>query len=65
MSGNDNIVIYNKGYIHLIDREPFETNEDVYKRGWYIVVNKDNEENINKLISMSIITNNIDKGMEY
>jgi len=65
MSGNDNIVIYNKGYIHLIDREPFETNEDVYKRGWYIVVNKDNEENINKLLSMSIITNNIDKGMEY
>jgi len=65
MNNNDNIVIYNKGFIHLIDKEPYETNEDVFKRGWYIVINKDNEENMNKLISMSIITNNIDKGMEY
>jgi len=65
MNQNDNIVIYNKGYIHLIDKEPYETNEDVFKRGWFIVINKDNEENMNKLISMSIITNNIDKGMEY
>jgi hypothetical protein len=52
-------------YIHLIDKEPYETNEDVFKRGCFIVINKDNEENMNKLISMSIITNNIDKGMEY
>jgi len=65
MNQTDNIVIYNKGYIHLIDKEPYETNEDVFKRGWFIVINKDNEENMNKLISMSIITNNIDKGMEY
>jgi len=65
MKQTDNIVIYNKGHIHLIDKEPYETNEDVFKRGWFIVINKDNEENMNKLISMSIIKNNIDKGMEY
>jgi glycine cleavage system H lipoate-binding protein len=65
MNQDDNIVIYNKGYIHLINKEPYETNEDVFKRGWFIVINKDNEKNMNKLISMSIITNNIDKGMVY
>ena len=34
----DNIItIYNNGMIHLINREPYETNMDVYRRGWYII----------------------------
>jgi hypothetical protein len=41
----DNIVIYNKGSIHIIDREPYETNQDVYRRGWYIINNKNKENN--------------------
>ena len=41
MSGCDNIItIYNNGMIHLINREPYETNMDVYRRGWYIINNK-------------------------
>jgi len=61
----DNIVIYNKGLLFTIDREPFETNASVYKRGWYIINNKNNETNNNKLISDSIINININKGMIY
>ena len=34
------ITIYNNGMIHLINREPYETNMDVYRRGWYIINNK-------------------------
>ena len=41
MSHVDNIItIYNNGMIHLINREPYETNMDVYRRGWYIINNK-------------------------
>ena len=41
MSQVDNIItIYNNGMIHLINREPYETNMDVYRRGWYIINNK-------------------------
>jgi len=61
----DNIVIYNKGLLFTIDREPFETNASVYKRGWYIINNTNNETNNNKLISDSIININKNKGMIY
>lgn len=61
----DNIVIYNKGLLFTINREPFETNASVYKRGWYIINNKNNETNNNKLISDSIININKNKGMIY
>ena len=61
----DNIIIYNKGIINIIDREPYETNSDVYRRGWFIINNKNKEENYNKLISDSIININKNKGMEY
>jgi len=61
----DNIIIYNKGLLFTIDREPFETNASVYKRGWYIINNKNNETNNNKLISDSIININKNKGMIY
>lgn len=61
----DNIIIYNKGLIYKINREPFETNANVYKRGWYIINNINNETNNNKLISDSIININKNKGMIY
>lgn len=61
----DNIIIYNKGLLFTIDREPFETNASVHKRGWYIINNKNNETNNNKLISESIININKNKGMIY
>jgi hypothetical protein len=60
----DTITIFNKGVIHLIDKEPNENISDTYKRGWFIVKNKD-ESNYNKLYSLSIITNNKNKGMIY
>ena len=61
----DNIVIYNKGTIHIIDREQYETIQDVYRRGWYIINNKHKENNYSKLVSDSIININKNKGMYY
>ena len=68
--GDDNITIFNKGRIYIINKEPYETIGDVYKRGWYIINNiksdnSDNSENYTKLYSLSIINNNKNKGMTY
>ena len=68
--GDDNITIFNKGRIYIINKEPYETVGDVYKRGWYIINNiksdnSDNSENYTKLYSLSIINNNKNKGMTY
>lgn len=60
----NNIVIYNDGIIYKIDKEPFETNKDVYKRGWYII-NNYNSKDIKTLISESIMELNKNKGMDY
>jgi|TARA_B000000475_G_C15703500_1_gene327333 hypothetical protein len=60
----NNIVIYNDGLIYKIDKEPFETNKDVYKRGWYII-NNYNSKDIKTLISESIMELNKNKGMDY
>lgn len=65
MNKCDDILIYNKGIIHIIDKEPYETISDVYKRGWYIINNKGGELDLKKLISDSIININKNKGMEY
>lgn len=65
MNKCDDILIYNKGIIHIIDKEPYETISDVYKRGWYIINNKGGEPDVKKLISDSIININKNKGMEY
>ena len=62
---DDNITIFNKGKIYIINKEPYETMEDCYKRGWYIINNFKNEDNYIKLYSMSIINNNKNKGMVY
>ena len=65
---DDNITIFNKGKIYIINKEPYETIGDCYKRGWYIIknikVNK-SDNNYTKLYSLSIINNNKNKGMVY
>ena len=67
IGGDDNITIFNKGRIYIINKEPYETVGDVYKRGWYIIKNikTDNSDNYTKLYSLSIINNNKNKGMTY
>ena len=55
----DTITIFDKGVIHIIDKEPHENIGDVYKRGWYIINNK--EPDYYKAYSLSII--NINKNM--
>lgn len=66
--GDENITIFDKGRIYIINKEPYETIGDVYKRGWYIIknikVNKP-DNNYTKLYSLSIINNNKNKGMVY
>ena len=69
IGGDDNITIFNTGRIYIINKEPYETVGDVYKRGWYIIKNikTDNSDNYNytTLYSLSIINNNKNKGMTY
>jgi hypothetical protein len=65
MTQSDTITIYNNGMIHIINREPYETNMDVYKRGWYIIKNKSLENDKYKLQSISLIEIYKNKGMIY
>jgi hypothetical protein len=65
MIQTDYITIYNHGIIHIINREPYETNMDVYKRGWFIIKNKKDTRNKKELISISLIDNYKNKGMVY
>lgn len=58
MSNNISIQYNNK--IYIIMKEPFETLNETYKRGWYIVKNYNNYD-YKKLYSLSIINNNITK----
>ena len=65
MSQCECISIYNNGVIHIITREPYETNMDVYKRVWFIIKNKHHEDDKYKLQSISLIDNYKNKGMVY
>ena len=65
MIQTDYITIYNCGAIHIINREPYETKMDVYKRGWFIIKNKKDVQNKNELISISLMDNYKNKGMVY
>jgi hypothetical protein len=74
MSQSESITIYNNGMIHIIHREPYETNMDVYKRGWFIIKNKGiNNDKYNLILplsllslqSISLIENYKNKGMIY
>lgn len=59
------IVLNYMGKLYIIEREPFETSQDIYIRGWYIVKNYNKYNNFNELVSRSIIYNNLKKQMEY
>ena len=68
MSQSESIAIYNNGVIHIIHREPYETNMDVYKRGWFIIKNKDKyntPHSLHSLLSISLVDNYKNKGMIY
>ena len=71
MTQLDYITLYHHGRIHVIQREPFETNVDVYKRGWFII-NHETREAVEadeadeaKLQSISLIEIYKNKGMVY
>ena len=68
MTQIDYITLYHHGRIHVIQREPFETNMDVYKRGWFIINNKAREAEAAdalKLQSISLIEIYKNKGMSF
>lgn len=47
------IVIIHDNNIYKIDKEPFETDENTYKRGWFIIKNYKGE-NYEEIIGKSI-----------
>jgi hypothetical protein len=63
----DSIIIYNNGVLHNINREPYETNMDIYRRGWYIINNKTAAAAAatHNLYSLSLIEIYKNKGMTY
>lgn len=65
MSNKEIVIIY-EYFLYKIRKLPFETDENTYKRGWYIVKNIDKIENYDELISKSIIYLNENKNkMKY
>ncbi len=52
------------GKIYNIEQEPFESLQDSYKRGWYIIKNYDKYKK-DELYSLSIMMINREKGMIY
>jgi hypothetical protein len=61
----DDIIISYRGVLYKIEKEPFETHEDAYSRGWFIVKNQDKYDNYKQLVSLSMIHNNKKKMMQY
>ena len=61
----DYITLYHCGKIHVIQREPYETNIDVYKRGWFMIHNKERVQDALKLMSISLMEIYKNKGMVY
>jgi len=59
------IIIYDN-HIYKIEKEPFETDENTYKRGWFIIKNYEKYENYDEIIARSIIYLNENKNkMNY
>ena len=46
------IIIYDN-FIYKIEKEPYETDENTYKRGWYIIKNYD-KGNYDEIVNNSI-----------
>lgn len=61
---NDITICY-KAMFYNITKEPYESTDEAYKRLWFIIKNYKNYPNYKELVSISIINNNKNKGMEY
>ena len=62
----DNIVIIHNDNIYNIEKEPYETDENTYSRGWFIIKNYFKYSSLKELISNSIIYLNENKNnMKY
>ena len=60
------IIMIHNNYIYKIDKEPYETDENTYMRGWYIINSYNNEDNYDEIVSQSIINiNEIKNKMKY
>jgi len=59
------ILINYNNFLYKIEKEPFESDEDSYIRGWFIVKNYNDYSNYNELISLSIIHLNKKYDMNY
>ena len=63
---NNCVVIIHENAIYNIEKEQFETDENTYKRGWYMIKNQGIIANIGELISRSFIFLNEKKNqMKY
>jgi hypothetical protein len=62
---NSHIIIICNNYIYKIEKEPYETDENTYKRGWYIIKNYE-KGNYEEIIGKSIKYLNEEKNnMKY
>lgn len=62
---NSHIIIIANNYIYKIEKEPYETDENTYKRGWYIIKNYENGD-YKEIIGKSIKYLNEEKNnMKY
>lgn len=62
---NSHIIIIANNYIYKIEKEPYETDENTYKRGWYIIKNYE-KGNYEEIIGKSIKYLNEEKNnMKY
>jgi hypothetical protein len=60
----DFIIIIHENYIYKIYKEPYETDENTYIRGWFIIKNNTDEKET--IISRSIIyLNEYKNNMKY
>jgi hypothetical protein len=59
------IIIVYDNYIYKIEKEPYETDENTYRRGWFIIKNH-NKDNYEETVIKSIIYLNENKNkMKY
>jgi len=59
------IVIIYDNYIYKIEKEPFETDENTYKRGWYIIKNLDKFSYDDVVVNSLIYLNENKNNMKY
>jgi hypothetical protein len=58
------IIMIHNNYIYKIDKEPFETDENTYIRGWYII-NENNGINDEIISKSNIYINENKNNMKY